>query len=240
MTSDNRHMNEEMQKLLSEIVGDRVEIPTYQGENQRLETHLAKVATYIRGLRAERDEYREQARRDGMTGFYNRAEMDRLGGELLRTAYEAGGVVSLVLFDIDHFKKVNDTWGHPAGDGVLREVAERVRQCSREYDQKLICRYGGEEFGWFLPDVTLAQALTPANRVREEIERRPFQTVGSVTVSLGVAEYAGEGTFADLLKRADEALYKAKGGGRNQVQALGDASPLFGVREDTLSTTQLS
>ena len=129
--------------------------------------------------------------------------------------------VSLLMIDIDHFKAVNDRYGHTVGDRVLREIAERIGYNVRGFD--LAARYGGEEFVVVMPDTSVEVALAVADRLREKIAEVPVATTGAaeelgVTVSIGVAETRGkEESFESLLRRADEALYRAKGEGRNRV-----------------------
>ena len=129
--------------------------------------------------------------------------------------------LSLLVLDIDHFKAVNDSWGHDAGDEVLREFADRVRACTRGID--LVARMGGEEIVVVLPDTGRDAASRVAERIRERVERSPFAIQNNtrdikVTVSVGVANRrAGDTSSADMMKRADDALYRAKANGRNRV-----------------------
>jgi two-component system cell cycle response regulator len=129
--------------------------------------------------------------------------------------------LALLVLDVDRFKSVNDSWGHDAGDEVLREFADRVRACTRGID--LVARMGGEEIVVVLPDTTLDAAQAVAERIRERIEAEPFaihnnSRMISVTVSIGVASRrAGDGSPAEMMKRADDALYRAKADGRNRV-----------------------
>jgi diguanylate cyclase (GGDEF)-like protein len=126
--------------------------------------------------------------------------------------------LSLIMADLDHFKKVNDTGGHPDGDFVLKETARLLLASCRTLD--IAGRYGGEEFILVLPDTARAGAQAAAERLRAEVERHPFVHEGrryAVTVSLGVAELSEFDTADDLIKRADEALYAAKRKGRNRV-----------------------
>jgi diguanylate cyclase (GGDEF)-like protein len=132
-----------------------------------------------------------------------------------------GDPLSLIIFDLDHFKKLNDNYGHDAGDYVLKEMAQVIRSNGIR-EQDVFARYGGEEFVILLPKTNLKQSFEIAERLRKLIESKEFIYDGKrlpVTASIGVADYRqGVVTGTDLFKRADEAVYKAKEGGRNQVQ----------------------
>ena len=168
----------------------------------------------------------EQAERlattDGLTGLSNRRSLDVQLRERFAEASRYRRCLSFVLIDVDHFKKVNDGHGHPAGDTVLRGVAAIVAAQARETDRA--ARYGGEEMALLLPETDLAGARVIAERLRAAIEASSHQTEGGplrVTVSLGVATFpsAGLETPEQLLEAADQALYRAKQGGRNRVEA---------------------
>jgi two-component system cell cycle response regulator len=163
----------------------------------------------------------EMAVMDQLTGLHNRRFMDsRMGTMFDESALRARSLAMLVL-DVDRFKVVNDTWGHDAGDEVLREFADRVRACTRGID--LVARMGGEEVVVVLPDTSLDAACAVAERIRERVEAEPFSIHRNtrsitVTVSIGVASRrAGDASAAEMMKRADDALYRAKDAGRNRV-----------------------
>jgi len=144
-------------------------------------------------------------------------------GALVKRAAHGGDPVSALMIDIDHFKKINDNFGHDIGDEVLREFAIRVATNVRAID--LPCRYGGEEFTVIMPGARLADAERVAERIRLHVAGSPFRVAGgsellTVTISVGVACTLGESDTPDaLLKRADEAVYEAKAAGRNRVIA---------------------
>lgn len=161
----------------------------------------------------------EISNRDGLTGVYNRRYLEnRLSSEFDRTR-RYGGTFSMILFDLDHFKKVNDTYGHLAGDKVLIEVAAKVRDSLRSSD--VIGRYGGEEFVLILPETPLEGAAQFAERLRALIAAEPvmFDVLSiPVSVSMGVTEIDAQmGGYNTLTHRADVALYASKGAGRNRV-----------------------
>ena len=162
-----------------------------------------------------------QATHDRLTGVWNRAAiMDCLEGELERAARQ-NTCIGVVLADLDHFKRVNDTYGHPAGDRVLQEAAQRMRLALRPYDR--IGRYGGEEFLIMTPGCRLSDAMTLAERIRDSISAEPVDSRSGdipMTVSLGVTiggDRAGEDA-GTLIAAADEALYRAKNAGRNRAE----------------------
>ena len=158
---------------------------------------------------------RRLALHDSLTGAVNRRGfMDRLA-----QAQQQQALLSLVMIDIDHFKRINDRHGHAAGDGVLREVAARLRRQMRGAD--LLGRLGGEEFALLLPATDLAGALAQAELARQALRREPMAIAGTVTASFGVAQWDGSESAADWLHRADLALYQAKLRGRDQVSLSG-------------------
>ena len=158
---------------------------------------------------------RRLALHDSLTGAANRRGfMDRLA-----QAQQQQALLSLVMIDIDHFKRINDRHGHAAGDGVLREVAARLRRQMRGAD--LLGRLGGEEFALLLPATDLAGALAQAELARQALRREPMVIAGTVTASFGVAQWDGSESAADWLHRADLALYQAKAKGRNRVELHG-------------------
>ncbi|MDQ0320315.1 two-component system cell cycle response regulator [Pararhizobium capsulatum DSM 1112] len=165
----------------------------------------------------------ELAVTDGLTGLHNRRYLDNHLKVLIERAMARGRPLSVCITDIDRFKSVNDTYGHDAGDDVLREFARRVRATVRGAD--LACRYGGEEFVVVMPDTTAEMAAVIAERLRGIVEGQPFalsesSAALSITASLGIATLSLAGdTPETLLKRADTALYQAKSNGRNRVVA---------------------
>ena len=158
---------------------------------------------------------------DSLTGLFNRRHFDVIYARRLAAAERRSETLALVLFDLDHFKTMNDTFGHSAGDAVLRQIASVVRGQLRGEDD--VCRYGGEEFAIVLEATTLADSTMVANRVCRAIAAHPFhdedRPLGKVTASFGVAVFPEHGT--DLFRAADAALYAAKRAGRNQVLPAG-------------------
>jgi two-component system cell cycle response regulator len=178
---------------------------------------------YIEILRRRVDRGLELSIIDPLTGLYNRRYMLERLQLWMRRATNHDRTVSIVAFDIDHFKRINDLHGHQAGDDVLKGFSERLRTNIRPKD--IACRPGGEEFLLIMPETTREAAARGAERIRQAIAAQPFyseraQTDIAVTVSAGVAMQIGpEDLMADLLHRADKALYQAKLNGRNRIEA---------------------
>lgn len=174
-------------------------------------------------LRSSVQQTIELAVTDPLTGLHNRRYLDNHLKTLFNRALVRGKPLTICITDIDRFKQVNDTFGHDAGDEVLREFANRVRATVRGAD--LACRYGGEEFVVVMPDTTPETAAIVAERLRSMVENKPFSLRGNptglqITASLGVATIGpGVETPEQLLKQADRALYQAKNDGRNRVVA---------------------
>ncbi|NGP54080.1 diguanylate cyclase [Thioalkalivibrio sp. XN8] len=159
----------------------------------------------------------ELASTDGLTGAWNRRRFEEALASETHRAVRFGHPLSLALIDIDHFKGVNDNFGHPTGDRVLAEFADCLRDGMRRSDS--LTRWGGEEFIILMPNTPLPAAQRSAERLRERIEQCQFQVVGGLTASIGVAEFAPAESPRDWLRRADDALYRAKKRGRNLVEA---------------------
>ena len=194
-----------------------------------LQAHLhagKRILDLQEQLITAREVLRAQATHDPLTGLWNHAAiLDILGVELER-AQRQGAVLGMVMADLDHFKRINDTYGHPAGDAVLREVAHRMRAAVRPYDS--VGRYGGEEFLIVVPGCDAAGVVTQAERLRTFTRGEPIPLAeGSirVTLSLGAAA-TSEPKSSDwevLLRAADAALYQAKQHGRDRVEVAAEA-----------------
>jgi diguanylate cyclase (GGDEF)-like protein len=157
---------------------------------------------------------------DELTGLYNRRAFDGMGAKEVERARRYKRPLSLILFDIDHFKDVNDSYGHPVGDHVLQVLTRLVTKTTRSTD--IVCRFGGEEFIVLMPEAGREEGLAMAERLRQEISRMTIVTAGgtlSLTVSLGLAELLPEDeSLENLIARADRAMYQAKAAGRNTIR----------------------
>ncbi len=191
---------------------------------------LARVRTqtrrtrYVEILRERVDRGLELSVIDQLTGLYNRRYMSNQLQQYMHRAVMGSKPLSVMMLDIDHFKRINDTHGHQAGDEVLQELADRLRHNIRPMD--VPCRPGGEEFLVILPETPGELAFAAAERVRKSIAADTFNVLSetrqiAVTVSAGVASLLGpQDTMAELIARADAALYQAKSGGRNRVETI--------------------
>ncbi len=200
LLSETRHMQESLSAL-----------------NQRLEESQSEIER----LRHDLTRVRQEALTDGLTGLLNRKAFDE---ELAAVIAEAKGKdmpPCLVLIDIDHFKRVNDTFGHVLGDRVLRAIGGLLKACVKGQDS--VARYGGEEFALLLPDTPLKGAQSVAEGLREKIAASRIQRlstetpIGSITISAGVASYRADEAITSFIERADAALYTSKAAGRNRV-----------------------
>ncbi|NWA41284.1 diguanylate cyclase [Pseudomonas reactans] len=185
-----------------------------------LAERVANMEQEAQGYREHLEVQRQKALIDPLTGLPNRAAWSERLDQEVNTWHQRGNNLSLAMLDLDHFKRINDGYGHLAGDKVLKIIANVLRKRLRPSD--FIARFGGEEFVLLMPNSSLSDALAAGEVLRAAIEACPFHFKGepvTITVSMGVAQFQ-PGERSDLaLKRADEALYRAKAAGRNQVQA---------------------
>jgi diguanylate cyclase (GGDEF)-like protein len=162
------------------------------------------------------EKLRHQAITDGLTGMYNhRHFQDRFKVEVEK-ARELGHHLSLIMVDIDNFKWINDYYGHSVGDEAIKHIAKKLRENSREGD--VVARYGGDEFVWLLVHANAEQAVSVARRFLQSVTREPFESMGIITVSIGISSYPTDTKNASrLIQMADRAMYKAKSEGGNKV-----------------------
>ncbi|MDP2283555.1 MAG: diguanylate cyclase [Pseudohongiella sp.] len=187
-------------------------------KRQEAELKKAKDATEAlnRALEEANKRLGKMATTDTLTGLWNRRHFeDRVSQEML-SADRYGHPLSVLIFDIDHFKRVNDTYGHLAGDDVLVELSARARQHIRATD--LACRWGGEEFMILMPNTNAEEAMGVAEKLRAAFAANPIAGIGMITASFGVATYQTHESLDLWISRVDRALYEAKASGRNAVQ----------------------
>lgn len=173
------------------------------------------IKEWINNNRKMIQKLEELATYDGLTQIFNRQSIDSKLSYSISKVRRYPAPLSIILFDIDHFKKINDTYGHSIGDNVLKELAKVTENSLRELD--LLGRYGGEEFLIVLQETTVEGAHTVAEKIRKTIENNSFDTAPSVTVSMGIAELRENEIAEHFVQRADMALYIAKDRGRNQA-----------------------
>jgi diguanylate cyclase (GGDEF)-like protein len=189
--------------------------------NERQALHGANLGLEerVQALKQVQVELQDASTRDPLTGLYNRRHLDRVFEEELERARREGIALGVLMLDVDHFKKFNDSFGHDAGDLVLKKVGEAVHASLRRADS--LYRFGGEEFTVLLPGASLDEARQVAEKARHNVEALQLEhegrLLGSLSISLGVAAYPETGRHAaELLRQADEALYRSKEGGRNR------------------------
>ena len=196
------------------------ESPTLADSELSFKTTFAgQVGLSIANIRL-REALRAQSVKDPLTGLYNRRYLEETLDREIRRAVRAEQSLGILMLDLDHFKKINDTYGHDAGDAVLREAGAFLTRSVRVEDT--VCRFGGEEFVIVLPTASAEAARSRAERIRSKLREMPVmhqgQSLGRITVSIGVAELPVNGTSpADVLAAADAALYRAKREGRDRV-----------------------
>jgi diguanylate cyclase len=211
---------EQIRGAVSKVVA---ETRVMNQQNQRLQSQLSQTTQQLTEMRYNLDEVHKESQTDPLTGVGNRKFFVRALTETVNEAKDNASSLTLLMVDIDHFKKFNDTHGHLVGDQVLRLVAHTLVENLKGRD--VIARFGGEEFVILLPQTRITDAAKVGDQLRNSLatkqikRRRTNETLGVITISIGAAEYyPGEDTDS-LIHRADEALYKAKQAGRNRVIA---------------------
>ena len=186
-----------------------------------LEAELQRSSEQVTELKTQLDTVRKESRIDPLTGVANRKTFDTELQAAIKDASDSGDPVALLMCDIDHFKRFNDTWGHLTGDQVLRLVANCLSENVKGRDTA--ARYGGEEFAVIVRQTGLQGAVSLANQIRATVENKKLvkkstgDILGTITISIGVAQYSRSETPEKLVQRADRCLYRAKNTGRNRV-----------------------
>ncbi len=196
-----------------------------QRRSRELEKRLQETSQEVDQLRTNLEKVREEAMTDALTGIANRKRFDESMRKARRDSDLKGEAFSLILCDIDHFKRFNDTWGHQTGDQIIRFVAACLSRFSK--DSHVVARYGGEEFAVVLPGTSQPDAMLIAEKVRSTVESKRLlrkstnEDLGNITVSLGVSQFRTGESVECLIERCDTNLYKSKQTGRNKVTVDG-------------------
>jgi diguanylate cyclase (GGDEF)-like protein len=189
------------------------------GKQQLAVTLSDQIALALSNIRL-RENLRQQTIRDPLTSLYNRRFLDESLNREMARCKRNGNAFAVLMIDVDHFKRFNDTYGHDAGDSTLRAISGALQRSTRESD--IVCRFGGEEFVIVLPDANLEGATARAQRIVEFVRVLEITHDGkplpSITASIGLAMYPQNGeTVKALIQSADKALYEAKGAGRDRI-----------------------
>ncbi len=189
----------------------------YKGKRVRIATFtdITELIGLRKELEQEKELYKNISEKDDLTGIFNRRKFESSLKDLIKLASRYKRPLSLVMFDIDRFKEVNDNFGHQAGDSVLRELTGLVGTALRDTD--IFARYGGEEFMVIMPETDINDAENIAERIRKTVGNHIFKYAAVVNISIGVSRYADGEDAGKFIKRVDGALYKAKQAGRNRV-----------------------
>ena len=208
---------EEIKREVLSVVLQMEQIAREKARRQELSVELLR--TQVRALGEELEVARQESSLDGLTRLYNRRAFDERCAQILAMARLFNEPSTLLLIDIDHFKQVNDLHGHPAGDAILRGVADWISRCFVSRGD-FVARYGGEEFAVLLWGAGVQRGKQAADRLVDSMRTRSFEHEGKrleVRVSVGIAQLSQQDTAEEWLERADRALYQAKGAGRDRV-----------------------
>lgn len=215
-----RNSDGDLQAIIQNMIAETKEMVQRTIE---LETQLSESSQEIASLKSELESTTAEARTDMLTGIGNRMAFQSFLDKAVAEAEDGkDNSLSLIIGDVDHFKSFNDRWGHPFGDQVLKLISYCIKQLVPE--SGLAARYGGEEFAIVLPETQLDEAVQLAEQIRRDISSKRIrrtdsgEDVGQITVSFGVAQFSQADSTDDFISRADQALYDAKNGGRNQVK----------------------
>jgi diguanylate cyclase (GGDEF)-like protein len=212
-----------LEETLGVLVLESAQIENFQEEDIRVLQSVADICAIGVRNAMQLHQAKTMASTDGLTGIYNRRGFETRIIESLAAAERNGLGLALLMIDIDHFKKLNDEFGHLLGDEVLRQVAKVFSQHIRKND--LVCRYGGEEFAILLPETHTERAMGVADKLRKVVQEHQFPGVPRpVTISLGIADFPNHAKGRDeLVRAADSALYVAKVNGRNRIETAEQA-----------------
>tara|TARA_R110000868_G_scaffold10138_5_gene49519 strand:+ start:5590 stop:6660 length:1071 start_codon:yes stop_codon:yes gene_type:complete len=214
-----------IKKLVESLVAATAKM---QRRSHDLESKLQATSKEVTTLRDNLERVREEAMTDALTGIANRKRFDESLRKARRESDEKGSPLSLVLCDIDFFKRFNDTWGHQTGDQIIRFVAGCLTRHALEHH--IVSRYGGEEFGIVMPNTSPEEAAQIGEKIRRTVESKKLlrkstnEDLGNITISIGVATYQGSESIEELIERTDTNLYSSKTEGRNRITTDGSTS----------------
>jgi len=198
------------------ISHDTFEPVAYYLQVTKTDTMYILTFSNITEVVAESNNYKKDLMTDTLTGVYNRCKFEEVSEEFYNINKRYNTNICLAMFDIDHFKKVNDTYGHDIGDETLKIFAKTIQSNIRDTD--IFCRWGGEEFMLLLYEVDLETAHNILLKIHTKIQYVKIPEVGFITCSVGLVEYDGITEVSELIKKADNLLYKAKNNGRNRIE----------------------
>lgn len=217
---DQLSLSQTSRDILSAVSSIIHETRHFITESKQLESELINSSKDLKTLKDELANARIEATTDALTGLHNRRGFDEFLKRLLNDRRRSGQGFSMVMADMDHFKDINDNYGHLIGDKVLKAFATLLNSNTRDTD--FVARFGGEEFVLVLPDTSMDNAFFVAENIRKAVEKlrvkqaKTGDVIGSITASFGVASHRFEETGLELIDRCDKALYKAKNSGRNK------------------------
>ena len=203
-----------------EYIAIRHDITDFEQAKEQLKTLNLAMRKKVNELYDMTSNLETQAQTDNLTGTFNRNKFDEALSFEIQKAKAEGNSLSVILLDIDRFKNINDTYGHQAGDYVLKEIVDIITPSLKRLD--IFARWGGEEFIILTPNTDVEGGRILAEKIRVQLEKNIFNEVGYVTSSFGVAQYHSSDSVDSLIERADRALYKAKKNGRNRVEINND------------------
>ncbi|MGZ8174491.1 MULTISPECIES: GGDEF domain-containing protein [Methylobacter] len=218
---ENNQSLSDIKTVLAEIIARTQDLAE---TSKTLQVQLDESKKEMQLLRQDLAQARETAKTDALTGLFNRRAFDQKLDECIeKTHKQNDSELCLLILDLDHFKQINDTFGHQAGDSVLRYTANLIKQHIAEYH--CAARYGGEEMAIIMPNTPFNKAMEIAEKIRSSLAQHPLkrkcskESIGKVTLSIGVSGFKINDSIESLIERADKAMYRAKDNGRNQVMA---------------------
>lgn len=217
---ENNQSLSDIKNVLTEIIAETQDLAE---TSMMLQTQLNESKEEMQLLRQDLTQAHQTAKTDALTGLFNRGAFDQKLDEHIETHKQNDNELCLLILDLDHFKQVNDTFGHQVGDNVLRYTANLMKQHIAEHH--CAARYGGEEMAIIMPNTPFNKAMEIAEKIRSSLALHPLKrkdgngSIGKVTVSIGVSGFRVNDSTESLIERADQAMYRAKNNGRNQVMA---------------------